>query len=219
MTDQTGTESLKEILATRQVPPASGNPAPASTTGLCERAWPSGVGPSLWVMVAAPVRLAIHHAIENSKWPIYLTGDTGAGKSCAAACVWSGWRGSPARWYRASEIVGDVLACRSNGKGYIVRRSEDTTWEEWESGIMRKVADASLAVFDDVGIRDPSPAAYEIFYLMVESRKGKPTIYTSNLDAAALNRLYDARIASRLLCGTRIRVRGTDRRLENGVTA
>ena len=156
--------------------------------------------------------------MESKKWPIYLTGSVGAGKSCAAACVYKGWR-STARWHRATEIVSDVLTCRTNGKGYVIRSNGSDQWSEWERNIRDKIAEASLVVFDDVGLRDPSPAAYEVFYLMVESRKDKPTIYTSNLDASQLRATYDDRIASRVLCGTRIRMRGDDRRLAKGETA
>lgn len=99
-----------------------------------------------------------------------------------------------------------------------MRSNGSDQWSEWERNIREKIADASLVVFDDVGLRDPSPAAYEAFYLMVESRKDKPTIYTSNLDASQLCATFDDRIASRLLCGTRIRMRGDDRRLAKGET-
>lgn len=100
----------------------------------------------------------------------------------------------------------------------MIRSNGSDQWSEWERNIRDKIAEASLVVFDDVGLRDPSPAAYEVFYLMIESRHGKPTIYTSNLDAAQLRATYDDRIASRLLCGTRIRMRGDDRRLAKGET-
>lgn len=182
------------------------------------RAWPDGVGRSEWNLVPENVRAGILRAIDESRWPIYLTGGVGTGKSCAAACVYQRWRAS-ARWHRASEIVGDMLTCRTNGKGFVVRTNGENEWCEWERNIREKIAAASLVVFDDVGLREPSPAAYEAFYLLVESRKDRPTVYTSNLDGGQLRDAFDDRIASRILCGTRIRIQGPDRRLVRGETA
>ena len=218
MTERHGPMRLADLVRSLPIRAAGTETETGNTeVSFDHRPWPTGVPESKWELVPDGVRKALMAAINGNKWPVFMTGDVGTGKSCAAACVYRGWR-RPALWYRASEIVADVLTCRTNGKGFVVRTRGETSWDEWEAGIMRKITEASLVVFDDVGLRQPSPAAYEVFYLMVEARTGKPTIYTSNLNAEELGSVYDERIVSRLLRGARIRVSGDDRRIAQGET-
>lgn len=216
-TEPTGPTSLADIIKNLPIRPASSQTGEASIPVSYERLWPSGVSPSRWDMVPEASRVAIEKAISESRWPIFLTGPVGTGKSCAAACVYRNWK-RWALWHRTGEIVGDVLKCRSNDKGFVVRHRGETSYEEWELGIMSKIAEASLLVFDDVGLRSPTPAAYEVFYTMVESRIDKPTIYTTNLNSDELTKVFDERITSRLLRGARIRMSGDDRRISQGET-
>lgn len=126
---------------------------------------------------------------------------------------WKRW----AIWLETGKAIADVIECRTNGKGYIVRTRGESSWDEWESNIMRKVGSASLACFDDVGLRRPSEAGYEVFFSLVELRTGKPTIYTGNIPPKELAAIYDDRLASRILRGTVIQYGGEDRRLKETV--
>jgi DNA replication protein DnaC len=152
-------------------------------------------------------------AMDSKRWPIYLCGEAGRGKSCAAASIYCGWSRS-ALWLEANAVVADIINCRTNGRGFIVRTTAEQSWDEWGSQIERKVRDASLVVFDDVGMRRPTEAAFEVFFGLINLRRGKPTIYTGNPDPKRLCEVYDRRIASRLLCGTVIELTGADRRIQ-----
>lgn len=78
---------------------------------------------------------------------------------------------------------------------------------------MERVSKVGLACFDDVGLRAPTDAMYDIWYEVVNRRKRLPTIFTGNLSPEDLHKVYDARIASRLTEGTVIELAGKDRRL------
>lgn len=128
------------------------------------------------------------------------------------ACVHRGWRGS-ARWFDLPGLISDVLECRTNGRGFVTRHAGDFSFDEHEASLLRKIRDASLVCLDDVAVRRPSEAAYEIFLNVLNARVGKPTICTGNLSGKSLLEVYDARLCSRLLCGTVIHVTGHDRRI------
>jgi DNA replication protein DnaC len=181
------------------------------TTFISHRRPPESVGPAEWSEVAPTLRNALTEAIHAKRWPIYLFGPAGRGKSCAACCVYLRWSGS-ARWFETHQIVADVLNCRSNGRGYIVRTTAENSFDEWESTIVRKVQEAGLVCFDDVGMRKPTDPAFEVFFGLVNLRRGRPTIFTGNLSGKELTAAYDARIASRILSGSVIQVGGDDRR-------
>lgn len=205
---------LATALAQVKTPPASVATREAPTTPTDQlRAWPASVGPSDWQKVAPSLQEALLSACRRQAWPIYMFGEVGRGKSCAAACLYRDFPGW-ALWFETAQIVADVLECRSNGKGFIVRSNGEHSWDEWESSILRKVRDAHFVCFDDVGIRKPSEAAYEVFFNLANLRRGKPTVFTGNLDGRSLRNVYDDRICSRLLCGTVIEVTGADRRLD-----
>lgn len=188
-------------------------------TASSNRDWPPGVSDAKWSEVPTRVQEAIHQAAKLRLWPIFLCGQVGTGKTYAAACAYMRWQGNPVRWYRATDIVGDVLKCRTSASQAIVRTKNDRSWEETEEKIYEKIESASFVAFDDLGIREPTQAGFEVLFRMIESRKDKPTIYTSNLRPEQLRDVYDDRIVSRLCAGMRISRDGPDRRLAKGVTA
>lgn len=208
-------ESLGAVLAKLPITaasPQSETVIPTTRNSQREPAALAHVGESTVNEVNPEAWKTICGAIVENRWPIYLFGEVGRGKSCAMRCVFDRWRGWKL-WYEASSIVSDVIQCRSNGKGFVVRTTPEHSWDEWEPTILRKIQDATLVCIDDVGLREPSNAAYEVFYAMVNSRLGKPTIYTGNLNPTQLANTYDKRIASRLLRSTVIELTGPDRRL------
>ncbi len=76
------------------------------------------------------------------------------------------------------------------------------------------IAKPSLVVLDEIGTRGMvSDAHYEALLTVLDMRENKPFIAISNLDHAALTKVYDARIVSRLSAGTIMEVTGKDRRI------
>lgn len=178
------------------------------------RPFPGTAGPSEWAKVEAPLQQAILSAIADNRWPIYLCGPVGTGKTCAAACLYRGWSRS-AVWYECADVVSDVFECRTNKTHTITRVNDRTSYQEGEQTIFRLIAETSLLVLNDFGLRQPSDAVYEILIRIVDRRLGKPLVVTSNLDPEQLANVFDDRVASRLLRGAVIHAVGGDRRSEN----
>lgn len=167
-----------------------------------------------WVNVPGRMQNAIVNAIAERKYPVLLLGQAGRGKTYAMACVYRGWPAkrpngdrTEIQWNVTSTILSRIMRCRMDG--YIVEGGMDV----FECQILDRVARCDLACFDDIGVRSLSPAQYEALLELVNSRVGKPTFYTTNLEPKELSAVLDARIASRLCAGTIIRVSGADRRV------
>lgn len=156
--------------------------------------------------------MAIGQAFDNDgPWPLVLWGAAGVGKSYAMALL---YQRTPlhAFWYRLEEFVADVMTCRREGAvsksingGAVFSRTEFKLWE---------YAANSRAVWclDDFGTRKLTPAGFEVVFRLIDLRQKSPTIITTNLKPEAIEGMYDARIASRILGGTVVEVTGEDRR-------
>jgi predicted ATPase len=158
---------------------------------------------------------AIRSAHAESRWPVYFHGNPGRGKSYAMAALYCLWTGRNPVWFDVSALLRSIMRCRTSDDGAIYEtRPGGESVLVYESGIMSRIRNADLACFDDVGLRSASDAMYDAFYEIVNSRKGKPTIFTGNLSPKELKEVYDARIASRILAGTLIEFTGEDQRLK-----
>jgi len=194
-------ESIIEAVVAAAVVPTYTDPhieVPALASGA--RPWPVTAGPSDPYKVAPSLRKAINEAVAASRWPIYLFGPAGVGKTCAAACVWRSWPRWPL-WYETSEIINRIVRCRT---------SDDS--DDSERGLTNKIRDTPLIVLNDFGIRAPTEAAFEILIRIIDLRLGKPLIVTSNLEPEQLAKVFDDRVASRLLRGSVVHCVGDDRR-------
>lgn len=147
----------------------------------------------------------------ETRWPLYLHGAQGRGKSCLAALLYQVW---PARavWYDVGELLNQVKTCRREGT-VDVAGPDGRAFEFSEAALFDRLANAGLLVLDDLGTRTPTDVDAEILTRAFNTRAGKPLIVTSNLKPDELNIAFGARLASRLLAGVPLCLVGSDRRL------
>lgn len=141
----------------------------------------------------------------RAPWPLFLTGEAGAGKTCAALCLidwYGGWFLTLADLCELHREAQLQVLCWSSGyarTGYEVQR-------DWR--------DANLTVLDELAMREtPSDFHTETLHRALDAREGKPAVYISNLNIKAVDGVYGDRIASRLSSGTTITFVG-DRRIQ-----
>lgn len=171
--------------------------------------WPNPENNRQSDLIYPAVRTAIRECCEGlSPWPIYLHGETGAGKSYAGMllCDWAG-RGI---YTTLPELCALLIEAQNerlhDHLGY--RRTQSALWKEWTY--------ANIAVLDEIGVRsNVSDFARETIWRAMETRMRErlPLMVISNLELAEIDQLYDARIASRLAEGTVIHTTG-DRRVK-----
>jgi len=144
----------------------------------------------------------------RSHWPVFLHGAAGTGKTSIALVALDATRGTYSTVAELCERVrkatlGELVDYGTHGES---RVTPDDVWRGW--------AKADLAVLDELGTRDRvSDFAYDCVKRALDEREGRPLIVISNIGPAALRRLYDDRIISRMCCGTVLEVGGPDRRL------
>ena len=74
--------------------------------------------------------------------------------------------------------------------------------EEGEESVVTRMQEADLLILDDLGAEPSSKLASSLVYTLVNERatmRGLPTIISTNLDPAHLERNYDTAVTSRLL--------------------
>lgn len=155
---------------------------------------------------------AVRWCYENNRWPLYLWGNTGTGKSCAAAAVYCRWNPSAA-WFGLSELC-DLLKSFQVSSMQLVPSGGQMV-EMSLSGFWRRLQNVGLVVIDEIGTREATAHRYDAFRDVLEIRKGKPLILTGNLDpkTSKIAEVYDERIQSRIAAGVLLEVKGTDKRL------
>jgi len=140
-------------------------------------------------------------------WPLFLHGEAGSGKTCAALCMLDEYGG---RFVEYADLCNDVRlamqgelftpVCQGTGGR---RMYEADIWQPWSL--------SSLTVLDDFGTRQPSAFQYEVLLKAIKTRYAKPAVFISNLSLEQIDTLYDDRVASRLSEGTIVETKG-DRR-------
>ena len=145
--------------------------------------------------------------LDNERWPLFLHGGTGSGKTCIGLCLLDLYGG----WYvELADLLSLITSvregrywfeCINGSKAY-----EQELWNWWGR--------CSLTVLDELGVRErASDFAYEAVKRCLDRRENKPAVFISNLGPKKLAALYDDRIASRLCCGEVIEITG-DRRTQ-----
>ncbi|HWB00774.1 MAG TPA: hypothetical protein VG713_19915 [Pirellulales bacterium] len=154
---------------------------------------PDGTDPVL-------IRLFARLVSGRAPWPLYLHGPVGRGKTLAALCLCDVARSAA---YFTAEGLCDTAT--------ELKLRPDELRDFWET-----VAAKDLAVLDEIGLRgEPSDFAYTTLKRFLDARElcgQRRAIYISNLAPKNLAKLYDDRICSRLFCGSRFELHGSDRR-------
>ncbi len=164
-----------------------------------------------WSLVNPKLQDAIREAVSGGKWPVYLFGDQGRGKTCAMAALYRKVSPSP-QWVDLQRFIRTVQRARTADDGKVYDFSQ---YGSTELDLFRKfVVETPMMLVDDVGIRSPSDSAFEVVYELVNRRGKRPAIYTSNVAPDKLHTVYDGRVASRMLAGVAIHLTGKDRRIE-----
>jgi chromosomal replication initiation ATPase DnaA len=132
-------------------------------------------------------------------WPLYLYGDTGVGKTCAA--LW----------------LMDQVPDSAYVTQYAFRRNVYAQ-DAWIWDIAKT---SRLVVIDEVGTVSQSEDGWtwarekEAVKRFADLRDVKPTVWLSNKSPDELRELYDDRIHSRLCSGTVVLLTGPDHRFED----
>lgn len=157
---------------------------------------------------------ALNAAANLRKWPVYAFGSYGQGKSYAAA--WAFQRacqmGFNAEWHPASELIRFWVDRGGFGDGDQERVYRGAKCSR--GSVVSRIGGCHFLILDDIGIRNQTEAQKEALWEILEARKDKPTIYTSNLSPQEAQQVLDGRLVSRLLAGTWVKFTGPDRRLE-----
>ena len=133
--------------------------------------------------------LALAHGRE--RWPLFLYGPTGRGKTCAA--VWL-----------CDRVPYSVYTTADRAAQWLLRR-DDSIWQTYR--------EAPLLVIDELGLRScDSDLEYVAVKRLADCREHLPAIWISNHDPRRIAEIYDERIYSRICSGTWYCLEGEDRR-------
>ena len=127
--------------------------------------------------------------LPNSKW-LTLTGPSGIGKTHLARHLIPYWN----RWH-----VYNGKRCQY---AYFVEwaRFLDEMRGSHPATKIKELQNVGLLVIDDIGAENSTDWASEKLLMLLNARRNKPTIITSNLHLNEINE-FSARIASRLIGG------------------
>lgn len=169
------------------------------------------------------LRQTFRDAIQGLvKWPLFVGGAPGMGKSCATLCLadhvpgafWTPWEAfwkfiSDVNFGRAQSEIPGRLVDEGLGTYRTLSVTVNWTYKRWWAHFYH----LPLAIIDDVGLRaSANDTQYEALKQALDARERKPLIVTSNLDLGALGKTFDARVLDRLSCGTIVLLNGKSRR-------
>lgn len=176
---------------------------------------PPGYSTARKALIPNAVRKTINSLNKTNKWPLYLCGPVGTGKTMTAAVLYSKFRSLP-MWHRADDLLMSISTGRVSG----VSIDKMNEFGEVSRGLVpfprfaSRVASTCCLFLDDLGTRQPTEGMCAALFDLLEWRKGRPIVVTSNKQPDELTQSgwFDDRIYSRFAAGTVIRIEGPDRR-------
>ncbi|MCR9202666.1 MAG: DnaA/Hda family protein [Planctomycetaceae bacterium] len=176
---------------------------------------PPGYSTAKVEQIPIAVRETVNGLKETNKWPLYLCGPVGTGKTMTAAVLYGKFPSLP-MWHRADDLLTSV----STGRVSRVSVDKQNEFGEVSRGVVpfpifaSRVASASCLFLDDLGTRRPTEGMCAALFDLLEWRKGRPIVITSNKQPDELTQSgwFDDRIYSRFAAGTVIKIEGSDRR-------
>lgn len=149
------------------------------------------------------------------KWPFFLHGLPGGGKTCAAIALLDHLHPAQQQYVTAAEITSMVMATFGKRDEFDWRKFGPYRDDgQHPTGNPENPRGAALVVLDELGVRESiKDTHYDCVQRILDDRECQPLILVSNLDIAGIGRIYDARIASRCEAGTVVNLVGKDRRI------
>lgn len=156
---------------------------------------------------------ALAQLLQADKWPLYLWGPTGVGKSYAAANVFVLWQGVEyaAKWVSYLNLTDTAIGLKKHGT--LERWRLGRTVTITEASFWRTIQDVELLVIDEIALGKSHDWRTEIMWDVLEARKNRPLILTGNVPPSELIEVFDERIQSRILAGSLFGMTGEDKRL------
>lgn len=149
-------------------------------------------------------------AFAEKRFPIYLAGPVGVGKSFAAALVYARINCTVSMAYYC-DLINTAIEVEKTGEinrtldsGQIVEMTKGQWWKWLEN--------LGLLIVDEIGTGNVNEWRVEMLWRLLEIRKHKPLLMTGNILLNAVGEHFDRRIQSRLLEGTTIELQGADKR-------
>ena len=143
-----------------------------------------------WAEVQPALRAVLRRLAQGeARWPLYLHGEVGTGKTRAVLAFCD-----TIQFGRFWTVEGlkDLMIARK---------------APWDWGVS-----PYLAALDELGAHVAKDFEYDAVKKFADWREDQPTIYVSNQPPRKMIDLYDRRIASRLTCGTMFELVDRDRR-------
>jgi len=151
--------------------------------------------PAEWDQIEPGLRRLVMDLVRGKgRWPLFLHGPTGTGKTSAA--LW---------------LLRRIWGPRFIGKpGDLIDAVVGRQQWLWEH-----IHDAWLVAIDEIGSRSDAPSLeLQAVQRCADERGRRPTIWISNLAPKQLLEVYDDRIVSRICSGSVYRLDGRDRRFD-----
>jgi chromosomal replication initiation ATPase DnaA len=134
----------------------------------------------------------------DGKWPLFLWGKAGVGKTCAALAL-------------CDHSLGEYMTAADLAEAAIREMKSDhgSLAEFW-----KLLAGKNLVVLDEIGAQQKVTDHHQTSVKrLLDCRENKPTIVIANIDLEAVAVIYGDPVASRLAGGTVFHLDGPDRRL------
>jgi hypothetical protein len=148
----------------------------------------------------------------QSKWPLFIFGDPGTGKTCAALCFLDH---SPGCYFTVPQLCDLKIDIQKGTASWLdlFPAGDLPACEMHKQDLRRRIESAGLFVLDEIGCRENvSDHHYETVKDCLDWRHNKPAVFISNKELAAIAKVYDDRIADRLAEGTLFLLAGESKR-------